>query len=136
MTAKTALTEGIHHLGLTVLSARETADFFLRVFGFQEVAEKPDYPAVFVSDGVVLLTLWQVKAKDPVPFDRESCLGLHHFALRLRGEKTLDEVYEALVQESGVEVEFAPESLGSGPTRHLMCTIPGGPRMEIIAPAA
>ena len=26
----------------------------------------------------------------------------------------------------GVEVEFAPESLGGGATQHMMCVIPGG----------
>jgi catechol 2,3-dioxygenase-like lactoylglutathione lyase family enzyme len=136
MEETSALTEGIHHLGLTVRNAKATADFFVRVFGFRLVAEELDYPAYFVSDGTVLLTLWQVQKSDPAPFDRRSQLGLHHFALRLRAEKTLDEVHEALKLEADVEIEFAPEALGAGPTRHLMCSMPGGPRMEIIAPAA
>ncbi len=129
------LTAGIHHLGLTVLNARATAHFFERVLGFDIVTEKPDYPAYFVSDGTVLLTLWQVQTTDPAPFDRKASLGLHHFALRLRGDLSLEDVHRALLDEEGVEMEFAPENLGSGPSRHLMCTIPGGLRMEIIAPA-
>jgi hypothetical protein len=34
-----------------------------------------------------------------------------------------------------VKIEFAPEPLGGGPTRHMMCAIPGGIRLELIAPA-
>ena len=35
----------------------------------------------------------------------------------------------------GVSIEFAPEPLGGGPTRQMMCYIPGGIRVEFIAPA-
>ena len=42
-------------------------------------------------------------------------------------------MHERLSETAGVEIEFAPEPLGDGPARHMMCTIPGGIRMELIA---
>lgn len=128
------ITTGIHHLGLTVPDIEQARAFFIDALGFQFVAEKPDYPAIFVSDGTVLLTLWQAKVESPAAFDRRANLGLHHFALRLSDDRDLMEVYEMLARRSDVEIEFAPEALGEGPTRHLMCTILGGIRMELIAP--
>ena len=44
--------------------------------------------------------------------------------VRLEGEGAAD----------GAEVEFAPEPLNDGPVRHMMCRIPGGLRVEFIAP--
>jgi catechol 2,3-dioxygenase-like lactoylglutathione lyase family enzyme len=132
-----AFTAGIHHLGLTVPNVERARDFFVEVLDFQLVRERPDYPAAFVSDGHVLLTLWQ--ATDPaqaIPFDRKQGIGLHHFALTLRSSSDLQMVYERLKAASDVKIEFAPEPLAGGPTQHLMCTIPGGIRMEIISPAA
>jgi catechol 2,3-dioxygenase-like lactoylglutathione lyase family enzyme len=76
-------TSGIHHLGLTVPDVAASR-FFVDALGFQKVAERPEYPAIFVSDGSVMLTLWQ--AEEPqraVPFDRRKNIGLHHFALRV-----------------------------------------------------
>lgn len=130
-----AITAGIHHLGLTILDLKRTRDFFVEVLGFQLVRERPDYPAAFVSDGQILLTLWQVS--DPsqaIPFDRKLALGLHHFALQLAPSLSLETVHQRLKDEPDVEIEFGPEPLGGGPVQHLMCTIPGGIRMEIIAP--
>jgi catechol 2,3-dioxygenase-like lactoylglutathione lyase family enzyme len=128
-----ASTAGIHHLGLTVADIQATRAFFVDALGFEQVGERPAYPAVFVSDGTVMLTLWQ--AEDPataVPFDRRKGIGLHHFALRV---EDLDDVYGRIAERDDVTVEFAPENLGDGPTRHMMCAIPGGIRVEFIAPA-
>ena len=98
------------------------------------VGERPNYPAVFVSDGVIMITLWQ--AVDPAtaaPFDRKSAIGLHHLALQVSDHATLEELGKTLAATDGVEIEFAPEQLGETPLRHLMCTIPGGVRVEFIA---
>ena len=132
----TAVTRGAHHIGLTVPDLAKTRAFFLDTLGFAQVGEKPDYPAVFVSDGTTMITLWQ--AADParaVPFDRKNVIGLHHFALNVEGADALDRLHGKLKASDDVEVEFAPEALGGGPTRHMMCAIPGGIRMEFIAPA-
>lgn len=126
----TAITCGVHHVGLTVPDIAATRDFFIDVLGFEQVGERPEYPAVFVSDGVVMITLWQ--ASDPAtaaPFDRKSNVGLHHLAL---ATADLDGAYRRLQTAPGVVIEFAPEPLGTG-AQHLMCAIPGGVRLELIA---
>jgi len=131
----TAITSGVHHIGLTVPDITATGAFFTDVLGFERVGEKPGYPAVFVSDGVVMLTLWQVKVGATArPFDRASGVGLHHLALTVRAD-ALEALHDRLATADGVDVEFAPEALGSGGTRHMMCYVPGGIRVEFIAPA-
>ena len=78
----TPFTQGVHHIGLTVPSLEATNAFFVDTLGFKQVGEKPDYPAIFLSDGTIMMTLWQ--AKDPgtaTPFDRTNVIGLHHLAL-------------------------------------------------------
>jgi catechol 2,3-dioxygenase-like lactoylglutathione lyase family enzyme len=131
----TAVTRGAHHIGLTVLDLAETRAFFADTLGFRQVGEVPDYPALFMTDGTTMITLWQ--AADPVravPFDRKNNVGLHHFALAVENAGALDDLYHALDTTKGVDIEFAPEPLGAGPARHMMCFIPGGIRMEFIAP--
>ncbi|MGJ3250785.1 MAG: VOC family protein [Elainellaceae cyanobacterium] len=130
-----AITQGAHHVGLTVPSIDETRDFFVNTLEFKHVGEVPDYPAYFLSDGTLLLTLWQ--ASDPAtatPFDRKTNIGLHHFALKVDGLDTLKTLHETLTKTEGVTIEFAPEPIGGGPTQHMMFYIPGGIRMELIAP--
>ena len=128
-------TQGIHHAGLTVPDVPAAQAFFEEALGFSQVGEVADYPAVFLSDGSVMLTLW--RAADPAnatPFDRRRNLGLHHFALRVESPGELKALHDELAQRDDVAIEFAPESLGGGPTHHMMCTIPGGLRLELIAP--
>ncbi len=133
----TAVTQGAHHIGLTVPDLAETRAFFLDTLGFSQVGEVPDYPAVFLTDGTTMITLWQ--AENPaaaVSFDRKNVIGLHHFALKVENADVLATLHHKLSTTQGVEIEFAPESLGGGATRHMMCAIPGGIRVEFIAPAA
>jgi len=129
------ITQGAHHVGLTVPSIDDTRDFFVNILEFKQVGEVPDYPAYFLSDGTLLLTLWQ--ASEPATataFDRKTNIGLHHFALKVDGLDTLKTLHETLAKTEGVTIEFAPEPIGSGPTQHMMFYIPGGIRMELIAP--
>ena len=135
MTSAAARTQGMHHAGLTVPDLAATCDFFEGSLGFEAVSDVPDYPAVFLSDGSVMITLWQ--AEDPAsatPFDRRRNLGLHHLALRVADPAALAALHGELTARDDVAVEFAPEPLGGGPTQHMMCTIPGGIRLELIAP--
>jgi len=137
MSTQTAKTQGAHHVGLTVPDLAAARRFFVDGLGFNPVGEKPDYPAVFVSDGQVMITLWQ--AEDPasaIPFDRRRVIGLHHLALQVASPSALDSLHEELARRDDVDIEFPPESLGGGPTRHLMCRIPGNIRLELIAPVA
>jgi catechol 2,3-dioxygenase-like lactoylglutathione lyase family enzyme len=132
-----AATRGVHHVGLTVPDLAAARHFFSDGLAYDQVGEVPDYPAVFLSDGSTMITLWQ--AEDPpnaVPFDRRRGLGLHHLALTVDGELALKELYERLHQRDDVEIEFAPEPIGGGPSQHMMTRIPGGIRVEFIAPAA
>ena len=129
-----AITQGSHHIGLTVPDIRATCNFFVDVLGFERVGEVPDYPAIFVSDGTIMLTLWQ--ALDPAnakSFDRRNNIGLHHFALKVDNLKTLKSIHQTLSNTPGVEIEFPPEPLGSSNTQHMIFYIPGGVRMELIA---
>ena len=131
------VTQGAHHIGLTVPDLSETRSFFMESLGFDQVGEVADYPAAFLSDGTTMITLWQ--AEDPAtatPFDRKNVIGLHHFALRVESGEVLDELHRSLSETDGVAIEFAPESLGGGAAKHMMISIPGGVRMELIALAA
>lgn len=129
------ITSGAHHIGLTVLSLHTSVKFFENALGFELLGEMPDYPAAFLSDGSIMITLWQ--AANPMSataFDRKNVVGLHHLALSIDGHERLDDLYQALSKYPGVTIEFAPEYLGEGPTRHFIVSIPGGIRVEFISP--
>ncbi len=133
----TAITQGAHHIGLTVPDLAATAAFFIDTLGFSKVGEKPEYPALFVSDGTLMITLWQAaKPTEATPFDRKNVIGLHHLALKVTGADALKTLYGKLQKCEGVEIEFEPEALGTAGTRHMMCSVPGGIRVEFIAPVA
>lgn len=129
-----AKTAGAHHIGLTVPDLDEARAFFVSALGFEQVGEVADYPAAFVSDGTIMVTLWQ--AEDPqtaTPFDRRRNLGLHHLALRVPGDDALAALAADLRQRGDTDIEFEPEPLGGTPIRHMMCRIPGNIRLELIA---
>ncbi len=127
-------TRGVHHVGLTVPNLKETREFFLGTLGFRQVGEVPDYPAVFLSDGQVMITLWQAENPELArPFDRRTGIGLHHLALAVENRSALRDLHDRLGGIDEVAIEFAPEALGSGPAHHMMCAIPGGIRVEFIA---
>lgn len=126
-------TAGVHHVGLTVPDLDAARTFFTEALGFEPVGGKADYPAAFVSDGAVMITLWQ--AEDPAnaaPFDRRRNVGLHHLALRVPDTDALDALHSTLAARRDVSMEFAPEQLGDTPLRHMMCCIPGNIRVEFI----
>ncbi len=130
----TAVTRGAHHIGLTVPDLAKTRAFFLDTLGFAQVGEVPDYPAVFLTDDTTMITLWQAESPaSAVPFDRKNVIGLHHLALNVDGADALDALHDKLKASDSVDVEFAPEPLGGGPAKHMMCAIPGGIRVEFIA---
>ncbi|HIH0826005.1 TPA: VOC family protein [Vibrio cholerae] len=125
----TPSTKGVHHIGLTVSRLEESAKFFTGVLGWKEVKRNPDYPAIFVSDGTVMLTLWSTKTDSPTEFDRKANVGLHHLALLIETEELLVSLHERL-KEEGVLIEFEPELVRGGPVKHLMCYDPSGIRIE------
>ncbi len=123
-------TQGIHHIGLSVSNLQACADFFINLLKFRKVGERPEYPAIYVSDETTLITLWQVA--DPenyVSFDRRNNVGLHHLALAVRDSISIDTLYNEMVKE-GIDIEFPPTLKPDGVSKHMMCFIPGGPRVE------
>jgi catechol 2,3-dioxygenase-like lactoylglutathione lyase family enzyme len=131
MSSKQAITNGAHHVGLTVPDLAEAHAFFVEALGFDAVGEVPNYPAAFLSDGTIMLTLWQAENPETaVPFDRRANIGLHHLALRV---SDLDSLAAALGVRHDVDIEFEPEGLGDTGIQHMMCRIPGNIRLEFIA---
>jgi len=134
MTAQS--TQGVHHIGLTVAKLDASTKFFTDLLGWELVGGNLDYPAVFVSDGAVVVTLWQAKNLDKFSaFDKNNNIGLHHLAIKVANQETLDDIYKKLVAEDQIEIEFAPELLREGPAVHMMCYEPSGIRVEFIVPA-
>jgi len=130
MNSTQSATRGAHHIGLTVPDIGAAARFFIEALGFKQVGEVPDYPAIFVSDDQIMITLWQVQEPESAtPFDRKRNIGLHHLALAVND---LDGLAEQLAARDDIEFEFRPEPLGSSGLRHLMCGIPGNIRLELI----
>ena len=130
-----APTRGLNHIGLTVRDLDASAAFFTDALRWRKVGGDPDYPSVFVTDGVMMVSLW--RATDPenaTAFDRKSNIGLHHMAMTIPDLETLDELYETLKDWPGVEIEFAPEFMGNGPTTHMIVYEPSGSRIEFVVP--
>lgn len=129
----TPFTKGAHHIGLTVSRLEESAAFFTNLLGWKEIRRNEDYPAIFVSDQSIMLTLWATKEEPSAPFNRKSNVGLHHLALLVESDDALNKVYERL-KAHGVKIEFAPELVREGPAKHMMCYEPSGIRIEFIWP--
>ncbi len=124
-------TLGIHHLGLSVSNLKTTSEFFINCLNWSVVKKIPEYPAIFVTNGKVTLTLWQING-DAANFDHKKNVGLHHFALEIPSEETLNSVFEKVATYPGVTIEFEPELLGNGPAKHCMVYEPSGIRLEFI----
>ncbi|MFA5824882.1 MAG: VOC family protein [Gallionellaceae bacterium] len=129
----TPATKGIHHLGLTVSKLEESADFFVSQLGWKEVRRNAEYPAIYVSDGSIMLSLWASREQPSNPFNKDKNVGLNHVAFQVENEADLNSLYTKL-KNSGVLIEFAPELLGKGPAKHMMCFEPSGIRVEFTWP--
>ena len=129
----TPITKGMHHIGFTVSRLEETAHFFTSLLGWKEVRRNEDYPAIYVSDGSIMVTLWAIKDAPSIPFDKNKNVGLHHVAFQVEKEEDLRRIHETLTN-NGIYMEFAPEPLKQGPAKHMMCSEPSGIRVEFIWP--
>lgn len=127
-----AQTSGLNHLGLTVRDLAATTNFFEQTLGWDVTARDGAYPRTTVTDGALRLTLWQVQTDAPAAFDRKKVLGLHHLALNVETEAALNAIAQNLCKTPGVAIEFMPESMGTGPRRHMMFAEPGGLRIELV----
>ncbi len=126
------LTKGVHHVGLAVPDLEKAQAFFCDVLGWNVVGGVPAYPAVFVSDGVTVLTLWLIPdAASAVAFNRRKNIGLHHMAFAVADHETLSTVYKRVASADAVEIEFEPEPMQAGAeANHFICSMPGGIRIE------
>jgi len=127
----TPITKGSHHIGLTVSKLEESADFFISLLGWKEVRRNTEYPAIFVSDGSIMVTLWAIKEEPSNQFNKNKNVGLHHIAFKVECESDLESIHTKLV-DNGVKIEFSPEQLGQGPARHMICYEPSGIRVEFV----
>ena len=130
-----AKTSGLNHVGLTVRDLDASVAFFTEALHWETAGGDPEYPSVFVTDGEIFVTLW--RATDPkaaTSFNRKTNIGLHHLALTVPDLETLDEIYATLKSFRSVEIEFAPEFMGDGPTTHMMVNEPSGSRIEFTVP--
>lgn len=132
------LTRGVHHVGITVPDLEAAERFFREALGWDVVGNNPAYPAVFVSDGHSMVTVW--RAADPataIAFDRRGNIGLHHLALGVADDTVLDAVFDRVRSHPGVTIEFPPTPIREGSqTRHFICAMPGGIRIEFATPFA
>ena len=122
-------TAGISHVGLSVLSLDETYNFFNKL-GWEQIGGDENYPAKYISDGVSLLTLWQIPSRTPTSFDREENAGLHHIALKVDSKKKLYDLFERVQQIDGTEIEFEPQEVKGVGWWNFVCYEPGGIRVE------
>ena len=128
------VTKGINHTGLAVKSVEKSAAFFIDVLGWKKAGGRPDYPAIFVTDGKAFITLWQVENPETATaFHRRKNIGLHHLAFTLDTLEELHALHEKFKKTEGVIIEFAPEYMGSGPTTLMMINEPSGIRLEFVA---
>lgn len=125
------MTQGIHHLGITVECLEESKAFFVDLLEWDFIKENPNYPSIFVSDGTVMLSIWKAKIEQAVAFDRTQNIGLHHFALKVESEKELSDLHKK-INSAGYEIEFAPQPVGQGPSQHFMMYGPSKIRIEFI----
>tara|TARA_R110002012_G_scaffold11601_1_gene52196 strand:+ start:1290 stop:1790 length:501 start_codon:yes stop_codon:yes gene_type:complete len=125
--------QGVDHVGLAVSDLQESERFFTQYAGFHVLSRDEKYPSVFLSNNSVVITLWRLT--DPstaVAFDRKNNVGLHHLALRVSSEATLNALHDTFLQDKQVNIEFAPELAGNGPNKHMMVYEPSGNRIEFM----
>jgi lactoylglutathione lyase len=129
--AQTVMTQGFNHVGLSVTDLDKSTRFFTDTLGWQLSGRDEEYPATFLTDGEMFLTLWRVEDPEKaVAFDRKNNVGLHHLAISVASFDILDELYERFKTVDGVIIEFAPELAYGGPTKHMMIREPSGNRLE------
>lgn len=123
----------VDHVGLAVTDLEASQAFFVEGLGYTVRGRDASYPAVFLSNGHGMVTLWGLA--DPntaTPFDRKRNVGLHHLALSVTSFDALDALHTRLASMPGVRIEFAPELAYGGPSKHMMVYEPSGNRIELV----
>lgn len=94
---------------------------------------REDYPAIFVRDDALTITLWKTQTDEPITFNRKTNVGLHHLALRVENKVDLFRLVD-LLKANQIEIEFEPTLIREGPSMHMMCYEPSGIRIEFYYP--
>lgn len=124
---------GVDHVGLTVTDLEASVGFFTNALEFQVSGRDAEYPAAFLTNGEIVITLWRARVPgEAIPFNRKANVGLHHLAFRVASFEALDALHEKVRLIEGVRVEFAPELFYGGPAKHMMIREPSGNRLEFI----
>jgi len=110
---------------------KATSEFSTACLNWSVAKEVSEYPAIFVTNGKTMITLWQTNS-DAKEYDRKGSVGLHHFALKVSSEEALNYVFKKVAEYPGVRIEFKPELLHNGLAKHCMIYEPNGIRMEFI----
>jgi len=130
MKAKTQVT---HHIGLSMPDIKAATKLFAEALGFDQIGEKLNCQAAFVSDGTIMVTLWRVEDPERAnSFYRHANISWHHLALHVASADDLEKLYTELATREDVAIEFKPEPLTGSTYRHMMCAIPGNSRFELI----
>ncbi len=124
-------TGGFDHVGLAVSDLDASTRFFVDALGFKIGGRDKSYPAVFMNNGEMGITLWQTD-EGHVAFDRKKNVGLHHLAIKVPSFEALDSLYQAVKEVPGVVIEFSPELAYGGPAKHMMIREPSGNRLELV----
>jgi len=124
-------TAGFDHVGLSVSDLDASTVFFVDTLGFEVAGRDPKYPAVFMNNGSMSVTLWQT-SEPAVAFNRKNNVGLHHLAIKIPSFEALDGLYEVIKELDNVVVEFSPELAYGGPAKHMMIREPSGNRLELV----
>jgi catechol-2,3-dioxygenase len=122
------------HVGLNVTNLEKSLPFYIRVFGFEILAEGKDDKqrwAFLARDGRLVLTLWQ---QSDTSFSQGTA-GLHHLSFQV---DTMEDVETAagVLRELGADFTYDGvvshgEGAGSG---GIFFADPDGIRLEIYAP--
>lgn len=122
---------GVDHIALSVSNLEVSTNFFVNTLGFKVAGRDKKYPAVFLNNGQMNLTLWQT-SDETVAFDRKHNVGLHHLAIKVSSFEALDALYETIKAFEGVVIEFSPEPSYGGAAKHMIFREPSGNRIELI----